>query len=152
MSQFFRPQELRFPDAEYPDSLRISDTCLPKRMAQIIPGNSPWKFPISCSRECRYPDVPKYRWALDLRHVSPPTDGPDLPGVSRLEVSRFSSPRESRYTDGCYPDGYASRRDFTLVVPDGLTTVHLPVNPMADGYLLKIWRPRSFLLCAYSRG
>jgi hypothetical protein len=40
MSQFSRPQELRFPDAEYPDSLRISDTCLPKRTAQILSGFS----------------------------------------------------------------------------------------------------------------
>jgi hypothetical protein len=38
MSQLFQPEELRFPDAEYPDSLRISDTCLPKRMAQIFRG------------------------------------------------------------------------------------------------------------------
>jgi hypothetical protein len=32
VSQFSRSQKLRFPDAEYPESLRISNTCLPKRM------------------------------------------------------------------------------------------------------------------------
>jgi hypothetical protein len=42
---------------------------------------------------------------LDLCHVHPQTDGLDLPSVSRLEVSRFSYPRESRYADGWNPDG-----------------------------------------------
>jgi hypothetical protein len=42
---------------------------------------------------------------LVLRHVYPQTDDPDPPGVSRLEVSRFSCPRESRYVDGWNPDG-----------------------------------------------
>jgi hypothetical protein len=40
MSQFSCPQELRFPDAGYPDSPRIPDTCLPKQTAQIMPGFS----------------------------------------------------------------------------------------------------------------
>jgi hypothetical protein len=42
---------------------------------------------------------------FDLHHVYHQTDGPDPPGVSRLEVSRFSCPQESRYVDGWNPDG-----------------------------------------------
>ena len=42
---------------------------------------------------------------LDLHHVYPQTDGRDPPAVLRLEVSRFSCPRESRYADGWNLDG-----------------------------------------------
>jgi hypothetical protein len=85
--------------------------------------------PISQCRICRR--------SLDLRHVSPLTDGPDLPGISRLEVSRFSFPRESRFPDDCYPDGYAPCRDF-LLLSTKVNLVHLLSNLTADGYLLQI--------------
>jgi hypothetical protein len=60
-----------------------------------------------------FPDLLSTRMSLSqlpivnlvLRHVYPQTDDPDPPGVSRLEVSRFSCPRESRYVDGWNPDG-----------------------------------------------
>jgi hypothetical protein len=68
-------------------------------------GFSTWISPISCPQECRFPDAPKYRRVLDLHHVSPLTDGLDRYGVSRLGMSRFSCPRESRFAEGCYPDG-----------------------------------------------
>jgi hypothetical protein len=85
--------------------MRISDTCPPEWTAQIMLDFSTWIPPISCPWECQFPDAPKYRWVLDLRHVSPLMDGPDRSGISRLEVSRFSSPRESRFVDGWSPDG-----------------------------------------------
>jgi hypothetical protein len=91
MSHFFRPQELGFPDDQYTDSLWIYDTCLSKWTAHIILGFSVWTYLISCPWEFRYLDSR----CLDLRHVSPQTDGPDLPGISRLEVFQFSFPRDS---------------------------------------------------------
>jgi hypothetical protein len=96
MSRFFHPQELQFPDDQYTDSLQISDTCISKRTVQIIPGFSLWTYLISLQRECRYPDSR----CLDLRYVSLQMDHLDLPGVARLEVSRFSCPRDPRYADG----------------------------------------------------
>jgi hypothetical protein len=82
----------------------ISATCPPERTAQIMSGFSTWISPISCPWECQFPEAPKYRWALDPRHVSPPTDGLDFPGISRLDVSRFSCPRDSRFHERRYPD------------------------------------------------
>jgi hypothetical protein len=60
-------------------------------------------------------------------------DGPDLPSISRLEVSRFSSPRESRFPDDCYPNDYASRWDFSSAVHEGLTPLQFSADPMAVG-------------------
>jgi hypothetical protein len=59
MSQLLRPQELRFPDAEYPDSLRISDM-RPKRMdgPDELSGFATYRVPIpstSGSPICRWP-------------------------------------------------------------------------------------------------
>jgi hypothetical protein len=122
---FFQPQELQFSKHRYPDSLQIYDTCLPKWTAQIISGFSLWTSPISCPRECRYPDS----WCLDLYHVSPLTDGPDLPGISRLEVSQFSPPRESWFLDDCYPNDYTSRWDFSSIVHEGLTPSQFSIDP-----------------------
>jgi hypothetical protein len=45
MSQLSRPQELRFPDSQYTNSLRISDTCLHKQTAQICVGVFTMEFP-----------------------------------------------------------------------------------------------------------
>jgi len=113
MSQLPCPQELRFPDDCYADSLQISDTYSFEWTAQIMSGFSTWISPISCPWECRFPDAPQYRWVLDLHHVSLLTDGSDLLDVSRLWMSRFSRPRELRFSECRYPDGSTPCRDFS---------------------------------------
>jgi hypothetical protein len=67
---------------------------------------------------------------FNLRHVSPLTDSLDLPGILRLEVSRFSPPRESRFPNDYYPDGYASHWDFSSVVHEGLTPSQFSADQM----------------------
>jgi hypothetical protein len=59
-------------------------------------------------------------------------DGLDRSGVSRLEVLRFSPPRESRFPDDCYPDGYTLVGIFCLLSTK-VNLVQLLSNLMADG-------------------
>jgi hypothetical protein len=93
-----------FPMTAMPTRSGSLTPVLGKRMAQIYVGVFSWDFPDPLTTGMSISRCAKTPMALDLRHVSLLTDGPNLVGILRLSMSRFTRPRELRFPDGRYPD------------------------------------------------
>jgi hypothetical protein len=127
MSQLLRPQELRFPDAEYPDPLRISDMHPNGWMVQMTSRGSRLIASDSLDLRNRFPDSPTL-----VRFLTPvPLNG--RLGFCRgfhLGLPRYTERRWRLISTTCPlpTDGPDPCRDFETCDVSVLTTSRIPIS------------------------